>query len=98
MKVSLAEGCRIQGRTELAAQWHPELNGSLTPDQVTAGSARKVWWQCPEGHTWRTAVCNRTNQYKRTGCPVCAGGTWTARGSCARSAGRACTPAKIMPE
>lgn len=58
---------------ELAAQWHPELNGSLTPDQVTAGSARKVWWQCPEGHTWRTAVCNRTNQYKRTGCPVCAG-------------------------
>ena len=73
MKVSLAGGCRIQGRTELAAQWHPELNGSLTPDQVTAGSARKVWWQCPEGHTWRTAVCNRTNQYKRTGCPVCAG-------------------------
>ena len=58
---------------EIAAEWHPELNGALTPEMVTAGSNRKVWWLCPEGHVWRTAISNRTNAKKRTGCPVCAG-------------------------
>ena len=58
---------------EVAAQWHPEMNGTLTPQQVTAGSNRRVWWICPEGHDWRTAVYNRTGRNKRTGCPVCAG-------------------------
>lgn len=37
---------------KVAAQWHPTLNGQLTPRMVTAGSRRKVWWQCPEGHVW----------------------------------------------
>lgn len=58
---------------EIAAQWHPTLNGELLPTQVTAGTRRRVWWICPEGHIWRTAVANRTNAKKRTGCPVCAG-------------------------
>lgn len=58
---------------EIAAEWHPTLNGALTPEMVTAGSNRKVWWICPEGHVWRTAISNRTNAKKRTGCPVCAG-------------------------
>lgn len=29
---------------ELAEQWHPTKNGTLTPSQVTYGSKRKVWW------------------------------------------------------
>ena len=58
---------------KIAAEWHPTLNGALTPEMVTAGSNRKVWWICPEGHVWRTAISNRTNAKKRTGCPVCAG-------------------------
>ena len=58
---------------EIAAEWHPTLNGALTPEMVTAGSNRKVWWICPDGHVWRTAISNRTNAKKRTGCPVCAG-------------------------
>ena len=58
---------------EVAAQWHPELNGALTPQEVTAGSNRRIWWLCPEGHVWRTAVYNRTGRTKQTGCPVCAG-------------------------
>lgn len=57
---------------ELAKQWHPTLNGTLTPEDVTAGNRRKVWWVCPEGHVWKTAVFARTGQ-RRTGCPVCAG-------------------------
>ena len=58
---------------EIADEWHPTLNGALTPEMVTAGSNRKVWWICPDGHVWRTAISNRTNAKKRTGCPVCAG-------------------------
>lgn len=58
---------------KIAAEWHPTLNGALTPEKVTAGSNRKVSWLCPEGHVWRTAISNRTNAKKRTGCPVCAG-------------------------
>ena len=31
---------------QLAAEWHPSKNGKLTPDNVTCGSAKKVWWRC----------------------------------------------------
>lgn len=32
-------------RPDLAAQWHPIKNGELTPEGVTVGSNRKVWWR-----------------------------------------------------
>ena len=35
---------------EVARQWHPALNDALTPRMVTAGSHRKVWWECELGH------------------------------------------------
>ena len=57
---------------EVAAQWHPTLNGGLTPSMVTAGSHRKVWWTCPSGHVWKAAVYARAGPQKN-GCPVCAG-------------------------
>ena len=57
---------------DVAAQWHPVSNGVLTPQQVTAGSQKKVWWKCPEGHVWKAAIYSRTRK-KQTGCPVCAG-------------------------
>ena len=45
---------------DVAAQWHPTLNGNLTPEMVTPGSHRRVWWQCPLGHTWKAFVYSRT--------------------------------------
>ena len=54
----------------LAAQWHPTKNGTLTPQQVTVSSGRKVWWLCDVGHEWRIGVSGR--QYGRIGCPSCA--------------------------
>ena len=63
---------------KIAAQWHPTLNGSLTPEQVTAGSHRKVWWQCPDGHIWKAVIYSRAGPQK-TGCPVCAGRIQPAR-------------------
>lgn len=57
----------------LAIQWHPTLNGTLTPQQVVCGSDRQVWWQCGEGHVWRASICKRTDKARPRGCPVCAG-------------------------
>ena len=63
---------------KVAAQWHPTLNGQLTPRMVTAGSRRKVWWQCPEGHVWKAVVYSRAGK-RKCGCPVCAGRISEAR-------------------
>ena len=42
----------------------------LTPDDVTNGSHKKVWWRCEKGHSWQAAVKSRT---LGAGCPVCTG-------------------------
>lgn len=57
---------------EVAAQWHPQLNGSLTPEMVTKGSSRKAWWICREGHVWQAAIFSRTRD-KASDCPICSG-------------------------
>lgn len=57
---------------KIAEQWHPTLNGSLTPQQVTAGSRKKVWWQCADEHVWKAVIYSRTGA-RKAGCPVCAG-------------------------
>ncbi len=55
---------------DLAAQWHPEKNGDITPRMVTPGSAKKAWWMCEKGHEWQTVI-----KYRRAGsnCPYCSG-------------------------
>lgn len=57
---------------DLAAQWHPTLNGSVTPDSLTPGSNFRAWWVCPLGHVWKAYVYSRTGS-RKCGCPVCAG-------------------------
>jgi hypothetical protein len=55
---------------EVAAEWHPERNGQLTPDQVTPGSGQKVWWRCSANpsHEWAAKISHRVNG---VGCPYC---------------------------
>jgi hypothetical protein len=51
---------------------HPHLAAEALrwdPTTVKAGSAKRVWWRCAEGHEWRTTVATRT---KAKGCPSCA--------------------------
>ncbi|MCB9772233.1 MAG: hypothetical protein H6754_06745 [Candidatus Omnitrophica bacterium] len=55
---------------ELANQWHPLKNGKKTPDNVTSGSAKKIWWLCKKGHEWEAQVYDRN---KGKGCPYCCG-------------------------
>lgn len=54
---------------ELAREWHPAKNGSLTVKDVMYGSGKKVWWICDKGHEWKASVNSRTN--KGNGCPYC---------------------------
>lgn len=54
----------------LAAQWHPTRNRDITPQDVSAGSDRKVWWQDDYGHEWESTISNRRSG---RGCPICSG-------------------------
>ena len=62
--------CAEQGKTALLAQWDIERNLPLTPDNVTFGSHKKVWWICPSGHSWQAMVYTRS---EGAGCPYCTG-------------------------
>lgn len=63
---------------DIARQWHPTGNGALTPQMVTVGSHRKVWWECSQGHVWKAVIYSRAGAAK-CGCPVCAGRTGKKR-------------------
>lgn len=43
-------------KPEVAKEWHPILNGDLTPHNVTCGKSIKAWWKC--------SVCK--NPFERT--------------------------------
>ena len=55
---------------ELLREWHPTKNGELKPDEVTHGSHKKVWWLCPNGHSYDSVIKSRTRKEK-SGCPHC---------------------------
>ncbi len=54
----------------LARQWHPTLNGDLTPRPAAPFSGKRPWWLYPKGHQWQAIVNNRR---RGNGCPYCAG-------------------------
>lgn len=53
----------------VALEWHPTKNLTLTPEDVTSKSPKKYWWKCSRGHEWKVAVQKRT--LDKTGCPYC---------------------------
>ena len=55
--------------SELAAEWS-EKNLPLTPDDVSYGSNKRVWWKGRCGHEWDAIIKNRVNG---SGCPICSG-------------------------
>ena len=54
---------------ELITEWS-EKNLPLTPDDITFGSNKKVWWKGTCGHKWQTSVKARSNGEKF---PICSG-------------------------
>lgn len=56
----------------ISREWHPTKNGNLTPFHVSAGSHKRVWWQCANEickHEWQSVVKDRSSG---KGCPACA--------------------------
>lgn len=54
-RVIYGSGCRqclnirsplSASRPDIALEWHPTKNLPLTPDQVSTGSKKRVWWRC----------------------------------------------------
>jgi hypothetical protein len=55
---------------------HPELATEADgwdPTKITAGSAKKLGWKCPYGHSWQAVCFSRVkgNKGKGLSCPVC---------------------------
>ena len=56
---------------ELVSEWS-EKNLPLTPDDITFGSNKKVWWKGACGHEWQTSVkamthwCRKPMQQRHT--------------------------------
>ncbi len=57
---------------QLAKEWNYDKNKDLKPEDCTANSHQKVWWNCSKGHEWEAAIYSRNAGY---GCPYCAGRT-----------------------
>lgn len=52
---------------ELIAEWS-DKNLSLTPDKITYGSNKVVWWKGKCSHEWQTSVEARSSGEN---CPIC---------------------------
>ena len=68
---------------DLAQEWHPTKNESLTPNMFKSGSTFVAWWKCSAcGYEWETSINHRVNG---TGCKQCriaansGGGNYKAR-------------------
>lgn len=65
------DNCLATTHPKLSQEWHQAKNGKLTPNDVVAGTSKKVWWKCnvnPEHH-WRASIVKRANLGR--GCPEC---------------------------
>lgn len=76
----------VETNPELVKEWHPTRNGNLKPEEVSAGSNKKVWWYLPYdvpedypiahlrgkhfNFEWISSVSHRT---QGAGCPYLAG-------------------------
>ena len=65
----------VDTHPEIAAQWHPILNGKLTPHDVSFGSEKKAFFLCQNTcsygckHEWESNIGNRCRLDR--GCPYC---------------------------
>ena len=62
---------KLSSIPHLVKEWHPTKNGELTPNDITHGSKKKVWWLCSKGHSYERTPNTRTSH--DTGCPYCSG-------------------------
>lgn len=77
LRVQLGANDLVTTHSFLTSEWHPTLNGALTPQMVTKGSNKEIWWQkdCFKSgvsHNWHATPNSRTGK-SLTGCAICSG-------------------------
>lgn len=61
-------------RPDIAAEWHPEKNFPLTPENFTVGSNYVAYWVCKDkGCAYPARIIGRTKKLNPIKCSVCAG-------------------------
>lgn len=55
---------------DISKQWHPTLNGNITPEMVALYSHKKYWWTCSNNHSFEQNIAHMVN-YRS--CLVCSG-------------------------
>ena len=56
MRQSLFDYCRQYHKDTLLSEWDAEQNLPLTPESVTSGSHKAIWWCCEKGHRWQAVA------------------------------------------
>ena len=58
---------------DVAALWHPEKNGEVTPEMIVTGATVKRWWQCSDvlEHTWQDFPIKLTKRLTNNYFPHC---------------------------
>jgi hypothetical protein len=69
-RTAVPSNCLATLNPKLAREWHPTKNGDFTPNDITPGSNKIVWWKCDKAddHEWYTTIKDRSNG---DGCPWC---------------------------
>ena len=60
-------GSFLDNYPELAQEWDYKKNNT-TPDKMATNSKNKVYWVCPNGHSYQATLSHRING---RGCPTC---------------------------
>lgn len=69
-KLVTEKNCLANKYPNIAKEWHPTKNGKLTPQDVIAGTHKKVWWKCSIcNYEWLAQINSR--KYLTNGCPAC---------------------------
>lgn len=65
------ENCISNTHPEVLKEWNYEKNNELgiTPENMSFGSALKIWWICEKGHSYNASISTKILQ--QTGCPYC---------------------------
>lgn len=64
-------GSLADNHPDIAKQWDQNKNGDLSPNDISSGSKKIVWWRCENGHKWQESITTRTDKRRPEGCPSC---------------------------
>jgi len=56
MRQSLRDYSIRMGMEYLLDEWDAEKNTPLTPEGISFGSQKRVFWRCEKGHSWQSAI------------------------------------------